>query len=372
MTIIFLNGAGSSGKTSIAKAIQNISDKPWLIIGIDSFIEMMPQHYTGFGSKATEGFQFIVRKENGKPAVACKSGEFGNKIVEAMPKVVRVLADTGFNIIIDEVLFGDNALKDYVKELANDMVYFIAIKCSLGAMEEREILRGDRAIGLSRDQYEKVHLGTRDYDVELDTTANSSVVCAHSILSFISNNPKPKAFDNILSKYADFIPLEKKHFELMLKWLDAPHVKVWWDKEIKYNIDLVKVKYGDYARGYKIYNGIKKEISAYIIHFAGNPVGYIQAYNAFDFPREGGVILDNLPENLAAVDWFIGDSSYTGKGFSGKILKSFLDKFIFNRYNGCFVDPEIHDKVAIKSYEKAGFKQVRTVNNSIWMVKERI
>jgi chloramphenicol 3-O phosphotransferase len=38
--IIFLNGCSSAGKTSISKAIQELSDTPWLHIGIDTFIGM--------------------------------------------------------------------------------------------------------------------------------------------------------------------------------------------------------------------------------------------------------------------------------------------------------------------------------------------
>jgi chloramphenicol 3-O phosphotransferase len=40
--IIFLNGCGSSGKTSIARCLQSLSDKPWMIFGVDTLFEMLP------------------------------------------------------------------------------------------------------------------------------------------------------------------------------------------------------------------------------------------------------------------------------------------------------------------------------------------
>ena len=40
--IIILNGPSSSGKTSIARSIQRLSDEPWLTLGIDTFIHMTP------------------------------------------------------------------------------------------------------------------------------------------------------------------------------------------------------------------------------------------------------------------------------------------------------------------------------------------
>jgi hypothetical protein len=52
-----------------------------------------------------------------------------------------------------------------------------------------------------------------------------------------------------------FEPLHESHFPLLLKWLEAPHVKKWWpiapklgtseggDQDVAYTMDLVKEKY---------------------------------------------------------------------------------------------------------------------------------
>ena len=44
-TIIFLNGTSSSGKTSILKSLQDQLQDPYLDMGIDRFIFMMPKRY---------------------------------------------------------------------------------------------------------------------------------------------------------------------------------------------------------------------------------------------------------------------------------------------------------------------------------------
>ena len=44
-TVILLNGTSSSGKTSIAKVLQEIMDAPFLHTGIDHFLERWPQRY---------------------------------------------------------------------------------------------------------------------------------------------------------------------------------------------------------------------------------------------------------------------------------------------------------------------------------------
>ena len=63
-----------------------------------------------------------------------------------------------------------------------------------------------------------------------------------------------------------FAPLSETHFPLLLKWLEQPHVKAWWDRDISYTQALVEEKYTSYVDGYKLENGEKKTISAFIIY----------------------------------------------------------------------------------------------------------
>ncbi|HEV2506202.1 MAG TPA: hypothetical protein VGV39_24215 [Mesorhizobium sp.] len=41
--IVLLNGVGSAGKTSIAKALQTLTRTPFLHVQMDTFLEMMPE-----------------------------------------------------------------------------------------------------------------------------------------------------------------------------------------------------------------------------------------------------------------------------------------------------------------------------------------
>lgn len=54
--IIILNGCGSAGKSSIAKELQKLHNKPLLHTGIDHFWKMIPDQYKEFGAKASEGY----------------------------------------------------------------------------------------------------------------------------------------------------------------------------------------------------------------------------------------------------------------------------------------------------------------------------
>jgi chloramphenicol 3-O phosphotransferase len=41
--IIILNGVGSAGKSSIARALQDIAMQPYLHVPMDAFLDMLPK-----------------------------------------------------------------------------------------------------------------------------------------------------------------------------------------------------------------------------------------------------------------------------------------------------------------------------------------
>jgi RimJ/RimL family protein N-acetyltransferase len=166
-----------------------------------------------------------------------------------------------------------------------------------------------------------------------------------------------------------FKPLTKSNFPLLLKWLETPHVKAWWDEDIKWDIALIHKKYDSYVYGYKFENSIRKKIQAYIIEYDNRPIGYIQIYNAYDFPRSKPLI--NLPENLAAFDIFIGEKDVLGRGVGAKALVSIEDYYDSN-FTHIFADPDKENLAAIRTYEKAGFRKIQDQEDTkeIWMVKK--
>ncbi len=194
--IILLNGAGSSGKTSIARSIQYLSKDQWLTFGVDTFIEMTPYPSPG---KDGEYFTFVLGENDRGSLMSVESKPTGDKLFGAMADFALLLANRENNLIIDEVLFNDQQLKSYVDKLAEHTVYFVGVKCNLPIMQEREYLRRDRAIGLSNDQLDKVHSGTREYDLTVDTSNASVFEVAKEIMIFIENNRNPKSFNDMRS-----------------------------------------------------------------------------------------------------------------------------------------------------------------------------
>ena len=190
--VIFLNGCGSSGKSSIARAIQKVITDHWLTFGVDTFIDMTP------ADKQESYFKMIPGENERGPTMRVEPGAQGHRLFGLMPRFAALLADAGHHLIIDEVLLDENSLKAYAECLKEHTVYYIGVFCDLKVMQEREVLRGDRCIGLSNDQIDRVHQGLLgSYDFKVDTTHVSALEAAGEILKFMEAHPMPQTFKKL-------------------------------------------------------------------------------------------------------------------------------------------------------------------------------
>ncbi|MCD4818878.1 MAG: chloramphenicol phosphotransferase CPT family protein [Candidatus Cloacimonetes bacterium] len=180
--IIFLNGTSSSGKTTIAKELQQISEEAYLLVSVDNFINMLPQKY--LKGECNETFNKEILK-----------------IIHGMHHSISALASTGNNIIVDHVLEDKEWLKECVNVLANFQVLFVGVHCPLEELEKRERNRGDRKIGLARFQYNLVH-SHGVYDIKVDTDKYTPLECAQQIRETITDNSSCKAFKILEDKFA--------------------------------------------------------------------------------------------------------------------------------------------------------------------------
>ena len=179
---------------------------------------------------------------------------------------------------------------------------------------------------------------------------------------------------NIMNENIIFLPLQKEHFHLLLKWLETSHVKKWWDQNIKWTSELIKKKYSNYIKGFKYLElatqVIKKPMHAFIINFDNINIGYIQYYNKHDFPPEQNYDTSKLPESCAAIDWYIGEIDYTNKGIGSEALNIFFNKVISKSFENAFVDSDTTNTHAIHVYEKVGFKKINEDNGVILMLNQ--
>ena len=155
---ILLNGTSSSGKSSLAKALQQVLDQPFLHIDGDYFWRLYPEKY--FVEKSDEQYQ-----------------QWRNQFLPACYNATASLVKGGLNIIIDEVLTKPMTLT-WLQEAFQELeVVFVGLHCGVAELERREQERGNRTMGLARFQYPNIHIHGR-YDIELNTEKSDPLACA--------------------------------------------------------------------------------------------------------------------------------------------------------------------------------------------------
>jgi len=162
--IIILNGVGSVGKSSTARALQTVTTEPFMHVAMDTFMDMLPAHMFGH----PDGMVFESTRDNGKPAIAIRTGPVVERAMLGMRHAIAAMAEQGNNLVVDDVLFGDQA-SEYRALLSRFDVRLVGLFAPLEVIEARERVRGDREIGLARWQYDRVHRGVA-YDLEIDAT----------------------------------------------------------------------------------------------------------------------------------------------------------------------------------------------------------
>lgn len=184
-TIIFLNGTSSSGKTTLLKALQNSLPEPFLDMGIDRFIWMMPKRYLN---------RPLWDEVLGK---ATRAGQAGHILFSGMHHAIAAAARAGNHILADHVFVEKRWVEECAQLFAGMNAYLVGIQCPLEVLEQRERERADRTLGQARAQFPVIHKYVQ-YDLEVDTSRNTPEECTQKIVERLQS--PPRAFKQILSK----------------------------------------------------------------------------------------------------------------------------------------------------------------------------
>jgi RimJ/RimL family protein N-acetyltransferase len=155
-----------------------------------------------------------------------------------------------------------------------------------------------------------------------------------------------------------FRPLGLDDLWLLHRWFAQSHVAAWYRDEAGLSYDEVVAKYAPSILG-------DEPVHGFIITYDGRPIGQIQTYRVADYPSCQGHI--DVYAGMAGVDLLIGEPDYVHKGLGSHILRRFLRDIVFGTHGAmsCLIDPEVGNVAAIRSYEKAGFRHVATVQQGL-------
>jgi chloramphenicol 3-O phosphotransferase len=168
--VIVLNGASSSGKSSIAVELQGLLPRPFLTFGVDTLVASLPPasptHQPG-----------IIFGSDGVVAVVDRFRLLAHTWYQGLGAIAR--DDVG--VIIDEVFLGGRESQDRLRSALGGLrVVWVGVRCDLEVAVAREVARPERTQGMASSQAMIVHEGVH-YDLQVDTTTNTALECATTI-----------------------------------------------------------------------------------------------------------------------------------------------------------------------------------------------
>lgn len=173
--IILINGPSSSGKTFLARALQERWRDPLIYCSLDQVISQLPFSYTGSGENALDGFPIVEGRVLAK--------QHGYALNEIFCDHLLNLDAAGYDVVVDYVMLDARMFEAFKVVFQKADVFFVGLTCDAEILDQRNRERSDRVPGLSLKQYEDIHFCRSHYDLEVDSTKTSSNGLALSILS---------------------------------------------------------------------------------------------------------------------------------------------------------------------------------------------
>ncbi|HEU4325523.1 MAG TPA: AAA family ATPase [Roseiflexaceae bacterium] len=193
--IIVLNGTSSAGKSTLAKALQNLLPEPYLHIGIDTVIFALPKRYLN-PPLWHEVFRYTWPPDGSSEGLAIDAGPLGHQLIGGLHLSVAALARAGNRVIVDHVLLERAWVGECARLLGDLPALFVGVLCPLDVVEQRERDRKDRTLGQARAQFWRVHAhGT--YDLTVDTAQHSPEECAEQIRRGLMPGRRSTAFEQL-------------------------------------------------------------------------------------------------------------------------------------------------------------------------------
>lgn len=160
--IIILNGVSSSGKTTLAQALQNKLPEPYMFLSIDGILRMMPE-------RSRDDIDGTIRH--------CQS---------VLHRMIRLLSDMGMNVIVDNIMLAYfDTLQECIDVLHAYPVLLVHVACPAHELRRREQARGDRNVGNGESQLKELQ-PQEQYDLTVDTYAKNIEECVKDICNMVA------------------------------------------------------------------------------------------------------------------------------------------------------------------------------------------
>ena len=186
--IILVNGASSSGKSTLCAAVQSRLAEPFWHWSIDHLVAAQTL-----------------------PGARIKSGEFPwpelrGRFFDGFHNTLPALAAAGNNLLVEHIVENEQWMVRLVSLLKGFDVFFVVLHCDLEELENRERARGDRRPGDARRDFETLHR-FGEYDLEL-TSSDGVERNAEALIAAWTARLHPIAFERMATTYTSDSPLQ--------------------------------------------------------------------------------------------------------------------------------------------------------------------
>ena len=155
---------------------------------------------------------------------------------------------------------------------------------------------------------------------------------------------------------------------MLQEWIGRPHVREWWAG------DESDLPFEEFRARYLPRVMAEEQVTPYIASLDGRPLGFAQSYVAMG--SGGGWWEEVTDPGVRGIDQFLCEPGDLGKGLGTQLVKT-LVALLFEdpAVTRVQVDPDPANARAIRCYEKAGFRAVRTIETpdgvALYMVQDR-
>lgn len=150
----------------------------------------------------------------------------------------------------------------------------------------------------------------------------------------------------------EFRKLSRTDIPSLSRWLADPDVARWWREE-DIAVSALLEKYSPRIDG-------NERVRAFVIVIDGGDVGFIQAYRLVDHPAYARQL--PVSADAVAIDLYIGESTWRGRGWGARVLKEFLRLVVYGEFGAqlAVIAPGPTNIRAVKTYERVGFRWLAT------------
>ena len=163
--IVVLNGASSSGKTTVARAIRDLLGESCAAVSIDDL-------YGFVSPRCRNDWSLFLT------------------LTKVLASTTFAFAREGHVVVVDTVFERRECHRALLETLEPFGVVLVRVDCPLGVLVEREQARGNRRPGLAAGQANRIHEGIT-YNLAIDTSSTTALECAKLIVQTLALDAAP-------------------------------------------------------------------------------------------------------------------------------------------------------------------------------------